>query len=126
MYSEKRDRERIRRNNRLVLRPYSSANPPRLLQEVPARLEDVSSSGICVDSDTEFEHGARARVTIEIELVGIASSRLCRFESDVEVRWIKPLHEEGPFRTGMKFVNTSKVDLQIWADFIGKARVSLF
>jgi hypothetical protein len=126
MYSEKRNKERIKRNNRVIFVPYSALDSTRRLAEIPAKLEDISREGVCLIADTELIPGVLTHVKLDIEVVGISSSRGCRFASDAEVRWVKELHEEGPYKMGLKFVNTSKVDLQIWLDFVGKSRTSLY
>jgi c-di-GMP-binding flagellar brake protein YcgR len=126
MYSEKRRGDRIPRKSSVKLIPYSALAPDRLLTAVEARLEDVSPTGICAIADAELLPTARVRVKIELEATGAKLALARAFEVDAEVMWTQPLHEEGPYRTGLKFVNASKLRMEQWKSFCAKARPSLY
>ncbi len=122
MYYEKRNTGRIKRKDRIRLTLFPLAARADLPVSVETLVVDVSKGGICVDIPFVFEKGQKARVQMQLPTTNIGASRFMNFESEGIVRWSKNDTRRGWCRIGVEFVNTRKVSLDLWHDFISRYR----
>ena len=124
MYREQRGHERIRRSSEMRAWPYLEGDSFLLEQEIPAKLIDVSKTGLKFESSTSLAAGRRINLKIQIENVSAISTFKSLFVADAVVRWSKELGGD-LFLVGVELEKLSRQNEELWRTFIGRWRQTL-